>query len=64
MRIGFWCKYEKGRDNWEDIDLDRWIILKMDFSKIGWGGMVWTDLIQDMDHWRATVNTKMKLRVP
>jgi hypothetical protein len=36
----------------------------MDFREIGWGGKDWLDLVQDMDQWRALVNTVMKLRVP
>jgi hypothetical protein len=30
---------------------------------MGWYGMNWTDLDQDMDQWRALVNTVMNLRV-
>jgi hypothetical protein len=36
----------------------------MDLREIGWDGVVWVDLAQDRDHWRALVNTVMNLRVP
>jgi hypothetical protein len=43
----------------------RWVDnIKMDLSEIGWDGVDWVDLAQDRDHWRALVNTVMKLRVP
>jgi hypothetical protein len=43
----------------------RWVDnIKMDFRKIGGGGMDWNDLAQDRDQWRALVNTVMNLRVP
>jgi hypothetical protein len=32
--------------------------------EIGLGDMDWIDLAQDRDHWRALVNTVMKLLVP
>jgi hypothetical protein len=38
--------------------------IKMDLREIGWDGMDWLDLVQDMDQWRALVNTVMNLRVP
>jgi hypothetical protein len=41
---------------WEDI-------IKMDPREVEWGGMDWTDIAQDMDHWWAPVNTAMNLRV-
>jgi hypothetical protein len=31
--------------------------IKMYLREIGWGGMVWIDLAQDRDQWRALVNT-------
>jgi hypothetical protein len=35
----------------------------MDLREIGWGGMDWIDLAQDMGLWRALVSTVMNLRV-
>jgi hypothetical protein len=35
----------------------------MDLGKIGWCGMDWIDLAQDMDQWRALVNMVMNLQV-
>jgi hypothetical protein len=36
----------------------------MDHRKIGWCVMDWIDLAQDVEQWRALVNTVMKLMVP
>jgi hypothetical protein len=36
----------------------------MYLGEMGWGGIDWIDLAQDMDRWRAFVNTIMNLRVP
>jgi hypothetical protein len=30
--------------------------VKMDLRKIGWGGMDWSNLVQDRDQWRAFLN--------
>jgi hypothetical protein len=38
--------------------------IKMDFREIGWNGMYWIDLVQDMNRWRALVKTVMNHRVP
>jgi hypothetical protein len=38
--------------------------IKMDLRGMGWDGMVWIDLAQNMDQWKALVNTVMTLRVP
>jgi ribosome biogenesis protein Nip4 len=32
--------------------------------EIGWKDVDWIHLVQDMDQWRAVVNTVMKLWVP
>jgi hypothetical protein len=45
------------RRRWEDN-------IKMDLREVGWGGMDWINLAQDMDRWRALVNAVMNLRVP
>ena len=36
----------------------------MDLQDVGWSGMDWIDLDQDMDRWRALVKAAMNLRVP
>jgi hypothetical protein len=38
--------------------------IKMDLREIGWGGMDWIDLAQDMDEWRGLVNTAINPSVP
>ena len=35
----------------------------MDLREVGWGGMDWIDLAQDMDRWLVIVNAVMNLRV-
>jgi hypothetical protein len=43
----------------------RWMDnIKMDLREIEWDGMDWIDLAQDMDQWRALVNSVMNLQVP
>jgi hypothetical protein len=42
---------------WEDN-------IEMNLREIGCGGLYWTDLAQDRDHWRALVNTVMNIQVP
>jgi hypothetical protein len=42
---------------WEDN-------IRMDRRAIGWEGRDWMHLVQDMDQWRAVVNTVMNLLVP
>jgi hypothetical protein len=36
----------------------------MDRREMGWGHMDRIDVAQDVDQWRALVNTVMNLRVP
>jgi hypothetical protein len=38
--------------------------IKIDLREIGWHGMDWIDLAQDMNQWRALGNMVMNLRVP
>jgi hypothetical protein len=45
------------RHRWEDH-------VKMDIQVVECGVMVWIELAQDRDRWRALVNAVMNLRVP
>jgi hypothetical protein len=38
--------------------------IKMDLWEVGFGDVDWIHLAQDMDRWRAVVNTVMNVRVP
>jgi hypothetical protein len=38
--------------------------IKLDLREIGWDGVDWIDMTQNIDQWRALVNTIMNLRVP
>jgi hypothetical protein len=38
--------------------------IRIDLGEIGWDGVDWVYLAQDMDQWRAIVNTVINLRVP
>jgi hypothetical protein len=43
----------------------RWVHdIKMNLREIGWDGIDWIELAQDMDKWRTDVNTVMNIRVP
>jgi hypothetical protein len=47
---------ERPRRRWEDG-------IRMDLREIGWGSVDWIQLAQDVDRWRALVNTVMNFRV-
>jgi hypothetical protein len=36
----------------------------MDLVEVGWGDVDWIVLAQDMDRWRALVNSVLNLRIP
>jgi transposase len=38
--------------------------IKMDLREIEWDGVNWFDVAEDMDQWRALVNTVLKFQVP
>jgi hypothetical protein len=38
--------------------------IRMDLVEVGWGDVDWIGLIEDMDRWRALVNSLLDLRVP
>jgi hypothetical protein len=43
----------------------RWVDnIKIYIRELEWDGMVWIDLAQDRDQWKALVNTVTNLRVP
>jgi hypothetical protein len=44
------------RRRWEDN-------IKMDLQEVEWDGVVWIDMAQDRDSWRALVNAVMNLPV-
>jgi hypothetical protein len=59
---GFWWgnpkernHFGKHRRRWEDN-------IKMDLREVGFGGMVWIELVHDTDRWLALVNAVMYFR--
>ena len=59
---GFWQGNMRERDHLEDPGVQEENI-KMDLQELGWGGMDWIDLAQDMDRWWALINVVMNLWV-
>jgi hypothetical protein len=62
MHIGYWWESQKrplGRPRCRWMDN-----IKMDLREIGRDGVDWMDMAQDMDQWRALVNTVLNLRFP
>jgi hypothetical protein len=52
----------KGRDNLEDLNIDKRIILKCIFRNMK--GVGWIRLTQDRDKWHTLVNTVINLQLP
>jgi len=50
-------QFGRPKYRWEDN-------IKMNLQEVGSGGMVWIELVQDSDRWRALVNAVMNLRAP
>jgi hypothetical protein len=48
---------ERRRCRWEDN-------IKMDLREVEWGAMDWIILAQDLERWRAVVNSVMNFWVP
>jgi hypothetical protein len=43
----------------------RWLDnIGMDLVEVGWGDVVWIGVAEDMNRWRAFVNSVLNLRVP
>jgi hypothetical protein len=40
------------------------IFIRMDLKEMGYDGVDWIHLTQDMDQWQAFINTGINLRVP
>jgi hypothetical protein len=38
--------------------------IRRDLVEVGWGDVVWIDLAQDRNRWRAVVNSVLNFRVP
>jgi hypothetical protein len=38
--------------------------IKMDLKEVGWDGMDWINLAEDIDQYQAFVNTIINIRVP
>jgi hypothetical protein len=36
MHVGYWWESQKERDEYEDLDIGRWIILKWILERMGW----------------------------
>ena len=55
MHTGYWLVNLRETDQWEDLGVDRTIILMWIIRK--WNrGIDWIDLAQDRERWRDLVN--------
>ena len=61
MHTGFWWGDMGGRDHLEDLGIDGRTVLKS-ILKTGCNDVDSIELAQNMDEWRAVVNSVMNLR--
>jgi hypothetical protein len=61
MHAKFYFESLKGRDSLEDSGIDGRIILNWILGEIGLDDVDWIYLSQDRNHWRAVVNSVMRL---
>ena len=61
MHTGFRWEEPRKRGHFEDQGNGSENIIKMDIQEVGWGGMDWIDLAQNMDRGWAVVNAVMNL---
>jgi hypothetical protein len=59
--VEFWPGNLRRRDDLENLGVDGRILLKLILKK---GGLADVSLSQDMDQWRAVMNTAMDVRIP
>jgi hypothetical protein len=64
MHIGYWWEGQKERKRPLGRRRRRWVDNIKSGSEVVWGGMVWIDVAEDMNQWRAVVKAVLNLRVP
>jgi hypothetical protein len=60
MHKKFWSEILKGREHSKKLCLE----MRRDLRELGCESSDWINLSQDMEQWRALVNTVMNFRVP
>ena len=62
MHSAFWWGNLKERDHLQGLGISWEDNVKMDLKEVGWEGMDWTNLAQDMDNWQAAANMVMNVQ--
>jgi hypothetical protein len=61
----FWLRLQGWRvQNEECRSRSYFTNIRMELVEVGWGDVDWIGLAQDMDRWRALVNSVLNLRIP